>query len=53
MSDAMPIILLGVLCYDRRSVGQSLLEYSTHLGLTTRFLLLLDSCEFLDVGRSL
>jgi hypothetical protein len=25
----------------------------THLGLTTRFLLLSDSCEFVDVGRSL
>jgi hypothetical protein len=28
------------LCYDRRSVGQSVLVSSTHLGLTTRFLLL-------------
>jgi hypothetical protein len=33
-----------VLCYDRRSVGQSILEWSTQLGLTTRFV---------DVGRSL
>jgi hypothetical protein len=28
------------LCYDRRSAGQSVLEQSTHLGLTTRSLLL-------------
>jgi hypothetical protein len=28
------------LCYDRRSVGQSVFLSSTHLGLTTRFLLL-------------
>jgi hypothetical protein len=42
-----------VLYYDRRSVGQSVLEWSTHLGFTTRFLLLSDSCEFVDVGRSL
>jgi hypothetical protein len=39
--------------YDRRSVGQSVLEWRTHLGLTTRFLLLSDSCRFVDVGRSL
>jgi hypothetical protein len=31
----------------------TLLEYSTHLGLTTRFLLLSDTCGFVDVGRSL
>jgi hypothetical protein len=42
-----------MLCYDRRSVGQSILVSSTHLGLTTRFLLLSDSCGFVDVGRSL
>jgi hypothetical protein len=41
------------LCYDRRSVGQSVLVSSTHLGLTTRFLLLSDSCGFVDVGCSL
>jgi hypothetical protein len=45
--------LKSKLCYDRRSVGQSVLVSSTHLGLTTKFLLLLDSCGFLDVGRSL
>jgi hypothetical protein len=28
-----------ILCYDRRSAGQSVLEQSTHLGLTTRSLL--------------
>jgi hypothetical protein len=42
-----------MLCYDRRSVGQSVLVPSTHLGLTTRFLLLSDSCGFVDVERSL
>jgi hypothetical protein len=36
------------LCYDRRSVGQSVLVSSTHLELTTRFLLLLNSCVFVD-----
>jgi hypothetical protein len=41
------------LCYGRRSVGQSILEWSTRLGLTTGFLLLSDSCGFVDVGRSL
>jgi hypothetical protein len=36
------------LCYDRRSAGQSVLEQSTHLGLKTRYLLLvrqLRSCS--------
>jgi hypothetical protein len=33
--------------------GQSVLVSSTHLGLTTRFLLLSDSCGFVDVGRPL
>jgi hypothetical protein len=47
------LVWVWVLCYDRRSVGQSVLEWSTHLGLTTRFLLLSDSCVFVDVGRSL
>jgi hypothetical protein len=42
-----------VLCYDRRSVGQSVLEYSTHMGLTTRSWLLWNSCGFVDLGRSL
>jgi hypothetical protein len=41
------------LCYDRPSVGQSVLVSSTHLGHKTRFLLLSDSCRFVDVGRSL
>jgi hypothetical protein len=42
-----------VLYDDRRSAGQSVLEWSTHLGLTTRSLLLSDSCGFVHVGRSL
>jgi hypothetical protein len=33
-----------------RSVGQSVLEQSTHLGLTTRFLLLSDHCGFFIWG---
>jgi hypothetical protein len=37
-------------CYDRRSVGQSVLVSSTHLGLTIRVLLLSYSCGFVDVG---
>jgi hypothetical protein len=40
------------LCYDRRSVGQYVLVSSTHLGLTTKFLILSDSCGFVDVWRS-
>jgi hypothetical protein len=32
-------VRVWVLCYDRRSAGQSVLEQSTHLGLTTRSLL--------------
>jgi hypothetical protein len=40
-----------VLCYDWRSVGQSFLEWRTLLGLKTRFLLLSDSCGFVDLGR--
>jgi hypothetical protein len=56
LSFELPVIQLSwvwVLYYDRRSVGQSVLVSSTHLGLTTRFLLLSDSCGFVDVGRSL
>jgi hypothetical protein len=41
------------LCYDRRSVDQSLLVLSTHLMLKTRFLLLSNSCEFVDLGLPL
>jgi hypothetical protein len=43
------------LCYDRRSVGQSVWVSRTHLGLTTTFLLVLlsNSCGFVDVRRSL
>jgi hypothetical protein len=36
-----------------QSKSQSYLVSSTHLGLTTRFLLLSDSCRFVDVGHSL
>jgi hypothetical protein len=41
------------LCYDRRSVGQCVLISSPHLRPKTRFLLLSDSCGFVDVGRPL
>jgi hypothetical protein len=41
------------LCYGRRSVGQSILVSSTHLGPKTRFLLLSDICGFVDVGSPL
>jgi hypothetical protein len=41
------------LCYDRRSVGQSVLVSGTHLGPKTTFLLLSDICGFVDVGRPL
>jgi hypothetical protein len=40
------------LCYDRLSVGQPGLVSSTLLGLTTRFVILSDSCGFVEVGRS-
>jgi hypothetical protein len=36
-------VWVWVLCYDRRSVGQSVLEQSTHLGPTTRYLLVFDN----------
>jgi hypothetical protein len=41
------------LYYDRRSVGQSVLVSSPHLVLMTRFLLLSDTCGFVDMGRHL
>jgi hypothetical protein len=41
------------LCYDRLSIGQSILASSPHLGLKTRFLLLSDSCGFVNVRRPL
>jgi hypothetical protein len=41
------------LYYDRQSVSQSVLVSSIQLGPKTRFLLLLDSCRFVDVGRPL
>jgi hypothetical protein len=40
------------LCYDRQSVRQSALVSSAQLGLTNRFLVLSDSCGFVDVERS-
>jgi hypothetical protein len=43
----------SVLYYDRRSVGQSVLVSSPHLGLMTRFLLLSDSWGFVDMGHPL
>jgi hypothetical protein len=42
-----------VLRYDQRSVGKSVLEQSTLLGLTTRSILLSDSCGFVGMGRPL
>jgi hypothetical protein len=39
-----PLTCKSKLCYDRRSVGQSVLVSSTHLRSKTRFLLLSDSC---------
>jgi hypothetical protein len=41
------------LCYDRQSVGQSVLVSNTHLGLTNRFSLLSNNCGFVDMGSSL
>jgi hypothetical protein len=40
----------SMLCYDWRSVGQSVLVWSTHLGPKTRFLLLSHSYGFIHVG---
>jgi hypothetical protein len=39
------------LCYNQRSVGQSVLVSSPHLGPNTKFLLMSESCVFVDVGR--
>jgi hypothetical protein len=41
----------STLCYDRRSVGQSVLVSSTHLRPKIKFLLLSDSCGFVDVWQ--
>jgi hypothetical protein len=41
------------LCYNRLSVGQSVLASSIRLGPEARFLLLSGSCGFVDVGRPL
>jgi hypothetical protein len=37
----------------RRTVSRPSLSWKAHLGLSTRFLLLSDSCGFVDMGRSL
>jgi hypothetical protein len=52
-TDSETVTALVLVCYYRQSVGQSVLEQSNHLGLTTRFLLLSDSCWVVDVVRSL
>jgi hypothetical protein len=41
------------LCYDRRSVGQSVLVSSPIQDLRTDFFFLFDSCGFVDVGHPL
>jgi hypothetical protein len=41
------------LCHDWQSVGQSVFVSSTHLGPKTRYLLLSESCGFVNVGRLL
>jgi hypothetical protein len=46
-------VWVWVLCYDRLSVGQSVLEETNHLGFTTRFVLLSDSCGFVEMRSSL
>jgi hypothetical protein len=48
---SLPTYFESELYYDRRSVGQSVLVSSLHLGLMTRFLLLSDHCGFLTRGR--
>jgi hypothetical protein len=40
----------SVLCYDRRSVGQSILVSNPRLGPKNRFFVT-ESCEFVDMGR--
>jgi hypothetical protein len=42
-----------MICYDQRLVGQSILGSSSNLGPKTRFVLLPDSCWFVDMGRPL
>jgi hypothetical protein len=46
-----PTACLQTLYYDKRLVGQSVLVPSTHLRLKTIFLLLSDSCGFVNVGH--
>jgi hypothetical protein len=47
------LVWVWVPCYDRRSVGQYILEQITHVGFTTTISLLSDSYGTVDVGRSL
>jgi hypothetical protein len=44
------VVEVEVIYYDRRSVGQSFLVSSPHLGHMTKFLLLSDHCGFLICG---
>jgi hypothetical protein len=53
LSASTDLVLKSKSCCDWRSVDQSLLVSSTHLGLMARFLLLSDSRGFVDVERSL
>jgi hypothetical protein len=48
---ATQVRIKAKLCYDRRSVGQSVSVLSPHLGPKTRLLLVSGSCRFVDVGR--
>jgi hypothetical protein len=41
------------LCYERQSIGQSVFVSSTHLGPKTRFLIMPESCGFVDMERPL
>jgi hypothetical protein len=49
--DQIPNKSKSQLCYDRRSVGQSVLMSGIRPKPMTKFLLLSDSCRFVDVGR--
>jgi hypothetical protein len=49
----VPAVWVWFLCYDRQSVGQSVLEQSTHLGPTTRYLLVFYNYGSVFVERPL
>jgi hypothetical protein len=54
LSDTPQLATLSLSLMLRPTVSRPVCRgKSTHLGLTTRFLLLSDSCGFVDVGRSL